>query len=72
MCEDNVARFKCAAKHEERDEDPLRLVYIARCTPSRVGQLPTCAQRGRAHDTGNDNEDENCSECKGDTPPETP
>lgn len=72
MCDDVVARFKCAPKHEERGEDPLRLKYIARCTTARQNGLPNCRDRDRAHDAGDDMPDEDCPECKGETPPETP
>lgn len=69
------AYFSCRAKHESRDEDDLRLKYIAMCTVARNRDpRVVCgpAARDNQHDTGDGEEDEECPECKGDTPPETP
>jgi hypothetical protein len=75
MCYDVVAEFKCADKHEQAGEDRLRFKHIARCTTA--SQSPTgisCppALRDREHVLQEDDPEENCSECKGETPPETP
>jgi hypothetical protein len=48
-------------------------IYIANCRTARVNQI-TCPQDQRedAHDWQEDEDDEKCPACKGETPPETP
>ena len=73
MCEDAVAEFKCADRHEERGEDRERLKEIKRCKDSRESETgAACAVRGKAHDWQDDDPDRDCPECRGETPPETP
>jgi len=73
MCDDVVARFQCAEKHEERGEDPLRMKYHAMCDTSRNNNAPICAApRDRTHVLQEDEDDKDCPECRGETPPETP
>jgi hypothetical protein len=73
MCEDAVAEFACATRHEARGEDRARLKNINRCLAAQ--NSPTgmaCAVRGRAHDWQDDDANQVCPECRGETPPETP
>ncbi|KXS98406.1 hypothetical protein AC579_1384 [Pseudocercospora musae] len=73
MCTNVYAEFKCKDKHENNDEDPLRIKYIAMCTTARnANPRVICRQRDNEHVVDEDDSEEDCPECKGDTPPETP
>lgn len=74
MCYDVVARFRCAPTHEDRNEDPRRFKHHARCQAviQSGGALCPPAQRQVEHVLQEDDDDENCAECRGETPPETP
>lgn len=70
MCDDAVAEFACADTHHSRGEDRARLKEIKRCLAQQNG--PCCTNRGRAHDWQDDDPSQDCPECRGETPPETP
>lgn len=73
MCDDAVAEFACADRHEARGEDRARLKEIKRCRAAQNGIYGACcAIRGRAHDWQDDDLAQDCPECRGETPPETP
>ena len=74
MCDDVVARFRCAAIHEARGEDPLRFKHHVRCRPvvTSSGALCPPAYRERAHILQEDDDSQDCPECRAETPPETP
>ena len=69
MCEDIYAKFKCHEKHEEAGEDGTKKKHILKCVQ---GTQATCAVRTSVHDTSEDDLENECPECKGETPPETP
>lgn len=73
MCESTYAYFRCRQKHEQAGEDGLRLMEIRTCAIARQARV-TCdlANREDVHETASDDPDEDCAECKGDTPPTTP
>lgn len=73
MCDDGVAEYACADRHEARGEDRTRMKEIKRCLAAQHARV-SCppAQRGRAHDWQDDDPDEDCPECRGETPPESP
>lgn len=64
-----------STKNETRipyDYNILRdAVQLVICGTARDNNLPNCRNRDRVHDDGNDKPDEDCPECKGETPPET-
>jgi hypothetical protein len=74
MCTNVHAYFKCRAKHE-RDEGVgagLRLKYIATCRLFRATRvICTPANRQSEHVVDEDDDDDNCPACKGETPPES-
>jgi hypothetical protein len=76
MCQNIYARFRCSDMHNEIEgNDGLKLKHIARCDIAR--QSPTgaaCppAQREDVHIMQEDKPEENCPECRGETPSETP
>ena len=74
MCDDGVAEYACADRHEARGEDRTRLKEIKRCQVAQTaGGACAPAQRGRAHDWQDDDpNNRECPECRGETPPETP
>ncbi|KAH9222680.1 hypothetical protein DL95DRAFT_380396 [Leptodontidium sp. 2 PMI_412] len=73
MCDDGVAEFACTDRHEARGEDRARLKEIKRCLAGEhAGVSCSPNQRGRAHDWQDDGPDQDCPECRGETPPETP
>lgn len=73
MCEDVVARFRCAPIHEARGEDPLRFKHHVQCSPVVAARGATCPPpRDRVHILQEDEDDLVCPECRGETPPETP
>jgi len=77
MCSNVVARFRCRDRHQQRGDgwgqnSDMKLKYIAKCTQARQNGLPACAQRDTIHIASEDENDMDCPECKGDTPPETP
>jgi hypothetical protein len=72
MCDDAVAVFACADRHEERGEERERLKHIMKCQTARDSETgATCTVRDRAHDW-QDDDTQDCPECRGETPPETP
>ena len=73
MCEDALAVYACADVHEGRGEDRERVKHINRCqTAIRSETGAACFNRGRSHDWQDDDENQNCPECRGETPPQTP
>ena len=74
MCYDVLARFRCAPNHENRGEDPLRFKHYTRCQPvvTSGGALCPAPQRTTEHVLQEDDDDQDCLECRGETPPETP
>jgi len=75
MCQNNLARFRCAPTHAARQDgwgpnSDLKLKYIAKCGQARQNGL-TCANRGTGHDLNDDEPNEDCPECKGETLLET-
>jgi RNA polymerase subunit RPABC4/transcription elongation factor Spt4 len=72
MCDDGLAEYACADRHEARGEDRARLKEIKRCLNVQNNNLPVCAVRDRAHDWQDDDDTQDCPECRGETPPETP
>ena len=74
MCDDVVARFRCAPTHETRGEDPLPFKHHVRCPPvvASGGTICPPAQRERVHILQEDDDSQDCPECRGETPPETP
>jgi len=72
MCDDGVAEYACASVHEGRGEARTRLKEIKKCLHVQNNSLPVCAVRGRSHDWQDDDDTQNCLECRGETPPETP
>jgi hypothetical protein len=72
MCDKVYAEFACADKHEARGEDRSRLKHIQKCVASRGGATCNDNAMELIHDTNQDNPDEACPECRGETPPETP
>lgn len=49
----------------------LRILDIARLRRIR-GQTCDASNRGRAHDSQDNDNSQECPECRGETPPETP
>jgi hypothetical protein len=75
MCDDAVAEFACADSHEARGQDRTRLKEIKRCLAAQNSETGACCDpttRGRAHDWQDDDNTQDCPECRGATPPETP
>lgn len=77
MCSNVVARFRCARRHQLRGDgwgqnSDMKLKYIAKCTHARQNRLPVCEQRNTIRIAGEDEDDMDCSECRIETPPETP
>ncbi len=73
MFDDNYAEYSCADKHEERGEERARIHHVALCqTAQDNGQTCDANERGRAHDWQDDDDTQECPECRGETPPETP
>jgi hypothetical protein len=73
MCDDVVAQFQCAERHEARGEDPLRFKHHVRCLPVVCSGGQLCPHpRDRVHVLQEDEPDMDCAECRGETPPETP
>lgn len=72
MCEDIYARFRCAQKHEEEGGDGTKKKHILQCALAQQIQVSCPEPRDQVHDTSEDDPEEDCPECKGDTPPETP
>jgi hypothetical protein len=73
MCEDAVGVFACADRHEERGEERERLKHINRCQTAIDSESGmACADRGRSHDWQDDDDTQDCPECRGETPPQTP
>lgn len=78
MCSDIVCRWKCSPRHREREDGwgrnrDLKLKYIAKCFAASQNGQPACPPpREVVHEIGEDDEEEVCPECRGETPPETP
>jgi len=73
MCDDVVARFRCAPTHETRGEDALRFKHRVRCLPVAAsgGAICPLGQRERAHVPQEDEDSQDCPEYRKETPPET-
>jgi hypothetical protein len=73
MCDDNYAKYSCADKHEKRGEERARVRDVRLCRNAQdTGQTCDASNRGRAHDWQDDDDSQECPECRGETPPETP
>jgi hypothetical protein len=75
MCYDVVAEFRCADRHEQAGEDRRRLKHIVRCgTALQTTTGATCPPplRTTEHVLQEDEPEQDCPECKRETPPETP
>ena len=73
MCEDAFAEFACADLHEQRGERRTRFKHIMRCQEAINSETgAACMNRTEAHDMQDDEPDKDCSECRRETPPETP
>jgi hypothetical protein len=73
MCDKVYAEYACADKHESNGEERTRLKHIVRCDQAVQRQM-TCHEQnmGAAHILQEDEPDEDCPECRGETPPESP
>lgn len=71
MCQNVRAIFRCEERHALRGEHIDRFKHIARCDEAQAsGQM--CQVREEVHIIQEDDPDDDCPECKGETPPETP
>jgi hypothetical protein len=74
MCQRVYAIFgKCQEKHEQNGEDALKMKHVARCGDA-IRDGTTCPQHTweDVHVLQEDEPNEECPECKGQTPPQTP
>jgi len=71
MCQNVRAVFRCAERYDQRGEHIDRLKHIARCDQARETNH-MCEEREEVHILQEDEPDDDCPECKGETPPETP
>jgi len=73
MCTNVYAYFKCRDEHEQRQEDGRRFKYLAMCDIARNDNPRImCLQRVDEHVLNEDDTEEDCPECKGETPPQSP
>lgn len=74
MCQDVNAVFRCVVRHQTIDNpEGLVLKHIARCDAA-IQARTSCppGQRVIAHILQEDEPENDCPECRGETPPETP
>jgi hypothetical protein len=72
MCDKVYVEFACADWHESRGEDRARVSHTEKCFPAHQRGEGTCVPQGEVVDTNQNDPDQNCPECRGETPPETP
>ncbi|KAL5615530.1 uncharacterized protein BROUX77_001367 [Berkeleyomyces rouxiae] len=71
MCDNVYAEFRCAIFHKACGEEGIRLKHIVRCNLAQANGL-VCALREGVHILQEDEPLQDCSECRGETPPESP
>ncbi|KAF2179328.1 hypothetical protein K469DRAFT_716329 [Zopfia rhizophila CBS 207.26] len=73
MCQNVRARFACSTWHASLGDEATRIKHIAQCRTA-IARGQSCPENQRTHNhvLQEDEPDQNCPECRGETPPETP